>query len=404
MFNKITLDNGVRIVYENIPYIRSASFGIWVENGSRNEPAELSGISHFIEHMVFKGTENRSAHQLAKEMDAIGGQTNAFTTKESTCFYFKALDIHLKEGINILCDMFFNSRFDPKDTELERGVILEEIDMYEDAPEDLVVEMMFSEAFKGTPLARPILGTKETVKSITPEQIRRYMKENYDPKKTVVSLCGSFSDSDIELIKEHFSKMEPVAVPNIPEPAKYTPSEIKRKKKLEQNHIVISFPGLSFTDERRYALQVINSAIGGSMSSRMFQEIREKRGLCYSIYSFLTSHADTGLFSVYTAVKSDAQNEVIKLVKEEIKRFVDKGIDEEEFRRTIEQLKTNVLMSWENTTSRMNHLARSEYLFGEIKTADEIAALYDNVTPEAVKSVGETVFDFSKMSVSALGK
>ena len=177
MVNKITLDNGVRILYENIPYVRSASFGIWVENGSRNEPKELAGVSHFIEHMVFKGTHTRSAEQIAKEMDAIGGQTNAFTTKESTCFYLKALDMHLKEGINILCDMFFNSKFDEHDVELEKGVIIEEIDMYEDAPEDLVVETLFSEIFKGCPLETPILGTKKTVSNLTAQQIKKYREE-----------------------------------------------------------------------------------------------------------------------------------------------------------------------------------------------------------------------------------
>lgn len=404
MYNKITLDNGLRIVYENIPYLRSATFGIWVENGSRNEPDELSGISHFIEHMVFKGTTNRSAREIAYQMDAIGGYINAFTTKESTCFYFKALDTHLKEGIEVLSDMFFNSTFADKETETERGVILEEIDMYEDTPEDLVSERLFSAVLKGSPLARPILGSKETVNSITPEQLRTYIADNYDPQKTIVAISGSVSEDIIDFTRKKFEQMKPVSHKSDGNAAIFHQADIYKEKKLEQNHITIAFPCFGFTDSRRYDAQVINSAIGGSMSSRLFQEIREKYGMCYSIYSFITSHADIGIFSVYTAVKSDVQDEVIARIKDELEKFVTKGIAPDELERVREQLKTNVLMSFESTSSRMNNLARSEYLFGKVKSPDEILECYNNVTAESIHKTALDIFDFSKMSTSAIGK
>ena len=403
MYEKIVLPNGVRFLHEYIPHVRSVSLGIWVGTGSRYEDAGMSGVSHYIEHMLFKGTTTRTASELAGIMDAIGGQTNAFTTKECTCFHGRVLDTHLPQLTDVLCDMFFNSRFDEADVQNERGVILEEIDMYEDTPEDLCSERLSSSVFRGYSLARPILGKKSTLDKMTGDTLRGYMAEHYRPEAVVVALSGSYKPEDITRLRDIFSNMKPGGR-NSFKNAAYTPVFTVRRKSLEQNHISVAFPGVAATDKRRFTLQLLSDILGGGMSSRLFQTVREKRGLCYSIYSYGSSYIDTGLFSIYTALGRETEREALIVIADEIKRFKDGGVTPDELMRAREQVKANVLMGLESTSTRMNRLGRSELYFGHVLEPDEIIANYDAVTAEDIMSFSEACLDFTKMSFSAVGK
>ncbi|MBQ8974418.1 MAG: insulinase family protein [Oscillospiraceae bacterium] len=403
MYEKITLDNGVKILFENIPHVRSVSLGVWVGTGSRCENTRENGASHFIEHMVFKGTGRRSASQLASEMDALGGQTNAFTTKECTCFYGRVLDTRLPQLTDILCDMLFNSAFAEEDVVNERGVVLEEIDMYEDTPDDLVAERLFAACYKGCSLARPILGKKSTLDKMDGEFLRRYMRRRYLPKDITVALSGSFTDRDIELIKSAFSPLEGDGVNVFPE-AVYTPAFTVKRKPIEQNHLMLAFPGLSDSHEDRYTMQILSTILGGGMSSRLFQSVREKRGLCYSIYSYNTSYKDTGLFCVYTALGSDTEKEAIDAIMTQIDIMCTDKVPQEELECAVEQAKSNILMGLESTSTRMNRLARSEMCLGYVPEIDDLIRIYDSITSEDVRSLAQRVFDLDKLSFSAVGR
>ncbi len=403
MYDKIVLPNGVRVVTEPISGVRSAAVGIWVRNGSRYEPDELSGISHFIEHMVFKGTEKRSAQHIAIAMDAIGGQVNAFTTKECTCFYLKTLDRHLQTGVEILADMFMQSRFADEDIELERGVVLEEIDMYEDSPEDLATEKIFESCFAGSPLGRPILGREETLEKMDGDTLHRYMDKYYHPSDTVVALAGSYSQDDIDYICKLFSEMKGEGT-NVFQPATYTPSVVIRPKEIEQNHICISFPSISMCSEQRYVNALLGNILGGGMASRLFQTIREKNGLCYSIYSFNTSHEDVGVFSIYTALGKETEEKAIRLICDECLRLAQDGPDRAELSRCREQAKTNMLLGMESTSARMNQLGRGEMFFDRAPELDEVMALYDAVTADDIAQLARRIFNFEQVSLCAVGQ
>ena len=403
MYDRKILPNGVRVVTEPIAGVRSAAVGIWVLNGSRYEPDELSGISHFIEHMVFKGTEKRSAQHIAIAMDAIGGQVNAFTTKECTCFYLKTLDTHLKTGVEILADMCLHPRFDERDLELERGVVLEEIDMYEDSPEDVATEKIFESCFADSSLGRPILGREETLRRMTGQTLRDYMSVYYHPADTVVALAGSFTQDDVDYICEMFSHMQGEGR-NVIEPADYRPCIVTRAKDIEQNHICIGFPGVSMCSEERYANALLGAILGGGMASRLFQTIREQNGLCYSIYSFNTSHEDTGVFSIYTALGKETEEKAIQLIREECLRLAQDGPEQAELKRCREQAKTNMLLSMESTSARMNQLGRGEMFFGRAPELEEIVALYDAVTADDIAALAGRIFDFEHASLCAVGK
>lgn len=403
MYEKLTLPNGVRILHEYIPYVRSVSLGIWVGTGSRYEGAKMSGASHFIEHMLFKGTSTHTAAELAGVMDGIGGQINAFTTKECTCFHGRVLDTHLDQLTNVLCDMVFNSKFDEVDVKNERGVILEEIDMYRDTPEDVASERLFASVFKGFSLARPILGKKTTLEQMTGASLKQYMLEHYNPEDIVIAVSGSYKPDNIKLISDRFSLMEK-KTPNKIVAAAYTPSLTLKRKSIEQNHLSIAFPGLAVTDKNRFALQLLSDILGGGMSSRLFQTVREKRGLCYSIYSYGSSYIDTGLFSIYVALSSNTEQEALRVIKDEILRFKEHGVGAEELLRAREQIKANVLMGLESTGTRMNRLGRNELYFGAVPEPDEIIANYDAVSAEDISRLSEYCLDFNKVSFSAVGK
>ena len=402
-YEKRTLPNGVRILTEQVPGVRSACLGIWVGTGSRHEKPGEGGAAHFIEHMLFKGTATRSAARLAEEMDAIGGQVNAFTTKECTCFHARVLDTHLPQAADILCDMFFRSRFDDGDVETERGVILEEIGMYEDNPEDLCAERLAGAVFRGTPLPRPILGIRNTRAGMDGSWLRRYKETHYGPRSIVVTLAGRFTQADVDDLAARFAHMEDRA-PALSLPAGYRAGITVKKKAIEQNHLTLAFPGLSFSDPRRFTLQLLSSILGGGMSSRLFQQVRERKGLCYSIYSYGTCHDDTGYFGIYTALGRETEGQALDTILSVIRDFSDHGVTQEELDRAREQSKANVLMGLESTQAHMSSLGRGELLVGRVLDEEEIIAAYDAVTREDVRALAEELMDLSQASLSAVGR
>lgn len=403
MYVKRVLPNGVRLISEKLDTVRTVSVGIWVGNGSRYEPAALGGISHFIEHMIFKGTEKRSAQHIAIAIDALGGQANAFTDKECTCYYMKVLDKRLKNGISILADMFMHSRFAQEDIDLERGVVLEEIDMYEDSPEDVAIDKLFEQCYDGSALGRPILGTAETLQAINSEAMHDYMHRYYRPKDTVVALSGHFTEDDLDYIAELFSEMEGDGRNEIT-PASYQPSLLLREKDIEQNHLCLSFPGVSLLSDDRYAMNLLSSVLGGGMSSRLFQQVREQNGLCYSIYSFTTPHLDTGLFSIYTGLGAETEQKALDLIVRELHRFCEEGPAADELSRCREQVKTTLLMGLENTGTRMMTIGRSELLRGQVLAVEQVLAAYDRVTADDVLALARRVLDFEQVSLAVVGQ
>ena len=394
-----TLPNGVRLVTEHIQTVRSAALGIWVGGGSREEEGAESGAAHFIEHMLFKGTARRTAQDIARETDAIGGQMNAFTTKECTCFYGRVLDDHLPQALDILYDMVYHSSFTQEAVETERGVILEEIDMYEDTPDDLCAEKLAAQVFQGSPLARPILGAKETLEGMTGDYHRRH----YEGHNTVVALAGSFSPAILDDLRQRFSRL-PAGQPRPLVPAAYTPGFVATAKPIEQNHLTLAFPGLDYNSPRRFALQLLSSILGGGVSSRLFQTVREQQGLCYSIYSYGAGHADTGLFCLYTALNRDTEAKALATIRQVVDQLRQEGPTQEELTRAREQSKANVMMGLESTQSRMSHAGRSLLFSGEILTPEQIIAAYDAVTREDVIALAQDLFRWDQASLSAVGQ
>lgn len=397
------LPNGVRIVTEKINTVRSAALGVWVGGGSREESPQESGAAHFIEHMLFKGTENRSAADIARETDAIGGQMNAFTTKECTCFYGRVLDDHLPQALDILWDMVYRSSFTQEAVETERGVILEEIDMYEDTPDDLCAEKLFAEVFQGSSLARPILGSKESLTQMTGASLKDYHRRHYRADNTVVALTGSFTEEVLVDIRRRFSALEAGETPGVDQ-AVYTPAFVATKKPIEQNHLILAFPGLTYTSPKRFTLQLLSSILGGGVSSRLFQQVREQQGLCYSIYSYGAGHQDAGVFCVYTALNRETETKALETIRRVITQFKEEGPTDEELERAREQSKANVVMGLESTQSLMSHAGRSLLFMDKILSAEEIIAAYDAVTREDVMDLAREIFRWDQVSLSAVGQ
>lgn len=389
---KINLSNGLRVVMEKIPTMRSVSFGIWVKTGSRHETLANNGISHFIEHMLFKGTERFDAKAIAEEFDAIGGNVNAFTSKEYTCFYAKVLDEHLPIAVDVLADMFFRSKLDGEELAKEKNVILEEISMYEDTPDDMVHDLMAKAVYGDHPLAYPILGTKEQLESMGSSDLRAYMDEHYTIENTVISVAGNIDDNIVELLERHFGgfqtsgRVSELTVPSFQSGILY------HKKKTEQNHICLSFPGCSIHDPLQYAMILLNNSIGGGMSSRLFQEIREKRGLAYSVYSYHSSNEDSGLFTIYAGTAPKQTNEVMGLTKEVLADVAVHGMTEDELRKGKEQLKGSLILSLEGTGSRMNRLGKNELMLGKHFSLDDMIEKIENVTMNDVNAVLDRMF------------
>lgn len=398
-----TLSNGVRVVTERLDAVRSAALGIWVAGGSRQEKPEESGAAHFIEHMLFKGTERRSAADIAYETDAIGGQMNAFTTKECTCFYARVLDDHLPQALDILWDMVYASSFDQEAVEMERGVILEEIDMYEDTPDDLCGEKLFAAIYPDNALGRPILGRQETLDGMTGDFLKQYHHSHYRADNTVVALAGSFSEEVLDDIRRRFSAL-PTGKPPAMIPAHYTPAFVVTPKAIEQNHLTLAFPGLNYKSPRRFALQVLSSILGGGVSSRLFQQVREQQGLCYSVYSYGSSHEETGVYCIYTALNRETEVKALETIRRVVAEFKVEGPTEKELERAREQAKANIVMGLESTQSRMSHAARSVLFTEEIFTAERLIDAYNAVTREEVMALAEEIFDWDQVSFSAVGQ
>ncbi|MCD7888229.1 MAG: insulinase family protein [Clostridiales bacterium] len=402
-YQMTTLPNGVRIVSEQMAGFSSAALGIWVATGSRAETASENGAAHFIEHMLFTGTSRSTAEEIAQRMDAIGGQINAFTTKECTCFYARALKSHLSEALDILCEMFFDAKFAEEDVQLERGVILEEIGMYQDDPSDLVSERLNAAVYKGSPLARPILGKRSTLEKMTGQWLKDYKTTHYLPGTVIVALAGSFDESILDDIAARFSAMAPGPAKKL-RPAVYHPAMTLKKKATEQNHLLLSFPSIQADSPQRFTMQLLSSILGGGMSSRLFQEIREQRGLCYSIYAAGSCYADTGMFLLYTALNRDAEAQALTAIREVVRRFTEDGVTQEELDRAREQAKASVLMGLEANTAHMNHLARNILNGTPIQTAEEIIASYDAITRQDVQDMARETFDWSQLGFSAVGR
>ena len=402
------LQNGVRMVTETIPFVRSVSFGIWVKNGSRNETAATSGMSHFIEHMLFKGTHKRTAREIADQMDAIGGQLNAFTSKDHTCYFARTLDAHFDTALDVLGDMFFNSKYDQAEIDKERNVILEEISMYEDTPEDLVVDLLHEKSYPGQTLGVPILGSPESIGTFTSDDFLQFFAEKYLPENVVIAVAGNFEEGamleKIAKVFGEFSGNNNISAAADVAKAVYTPGFSIKEKDIEQVHLCMGYPGLASGDSDIYALAMVNTILGGGMSSRLFQKIREQHGLVYSVYSYNAGYVDTGLFTIYAALNPNQLQEVMHLISQEVQGMFTSRVTIEQLAKTKEQLKSNFLLSLESSSARMNSIGRSLLMLDRVLTPDELVAKIDNVDMTAFYRACETVFKMDQVSVSLVGK
>lgn len=373
-FDQITLKNGLRIIGERIPHFRSVSVGFWVGSGSQYETPDEAGLSHFLEHMVFKGTEKRTTRQIAEEMDKVGGQLNAFTSKECTCFYAKVVDEHLPLAMDVLSDLVTAPIFDPTELEKEKGVVIEEINMSADDPEDSVHELLMLANYGDQPVARPILGTEEKIAAYSSEDLRAYWKKMYRPQNTVLALAGNYDwNTVVALAEKLLDKWSPDAFESRACTTNPVPVTLLTKEKdIEQIHICLGFPALPIGDERSYELSLFNSVFGGAMSSRLFQKIREERGAAYTVYSYPNAYTDSGMLSVYAGTNPDAAEDVYGLLLGEAKKLASEGMTRDEFMMAREQLKAGYILGLESTSARMQSLGRRLLLLGNTRTETEV--------------------------------
>lgn len=406
MIKKFVCDNGVRIVLEEIPTVRSAAIGVWIGTGSRDETPENNGISHFLEHMFFKGTETKSAKDIAEGFDSIGGQVNAFTSKEYTCYYAKVLDNHAPYALNMLADMFFNSTFIKEEMDKEKSVVAEEIKMYEDTPDDIVHDMLSKAVFQDHPLGYSILGTEETLASFTRDKLKQYMHDMYTPDRIVISIAGNVKPELVEKASELFGSFKGGSRPAASAPPQVATEKMTRKKDTEQAHLCLGFEGLPIGHESVYSLIVLNNILGGSMSSRLFQEVREERGLAYSVFSYHSAFRDSGLMTIYGGTGANQLDELFSTIQRTLASLKEKGVNEKEVRNSKEQLKASLMMSLESTNSRMSRNGKNELLLKEHRSLDEIVRLIDQVSIDSVNKLGNRMFegDFSASLISPEGK
>lgn len=396
MYNLIRLKNGLRVVIESIDYVNSVTVGLWIENGSRNENKLNNGISHFIEHMLFKGTENRSSKNIVESIEDVGGQINAFTGKEATCFYIKTLDTHLELGLDLLSDMLFNSKFSEEEIEKEKNVVIEEIKMNNDNPEDVLMDLYSKAAFDEDSLALPILGTINTVKSFNRNMLKEYVNSYYIPENSVISISGKVDVNTIErLIEKYFGQWK-TSNKRI---TKYSNPQIINnhlflQKNIEQLHINLGFRGLELGDENIYALMLINTYLGGGASSILFQKIREELGMCYTIYSYISSFVNGGLVNIYTGLNPKCAVDAINYIKEELDDFSHKitNINNEKITKLKEQLKGNFILGLESTSSRMFRNGRTALFFNNIITPEDVIKKIDAINKNQITDVIEKTF------------
>ena len=400
-----TLANGVRVISETMPHVRSVSVGIWIGTGSRRENVEQNGISHFIEHMLFKGTTKRSAEDIARSVDSIGGNLDAFTAKELVCFNTKVLDQHLSQAFDVLADLVLHPTFRPEDIEKEKSVILEEIKMEADSPDYLVHELFSANFWKGHSLGKPILGTRENVKAFDRPRIQNYYKKVYAPANILVTAAGNMTHAGlVKLVGQHFDELEPG--PNAardPIPGTHARISLRNKKSLEQVHLCLGVPSYPLPHEKRFACYVLNTLLGGGMSSRLFQNIRERQGLAYAVFSELSPYRDTGCLSIYAGTSLGSARKVVQSILKEFKDLKQEQVGTEELRRAKDHLKGSLMLGLESTSSRMSNLARQEMYFGHFFSLDDLVESIETVTADEVQSIAQTFFDPKHIAVTVLG-
>ena len=404
MYQRTILPNGIRIVCETIPHVHSVSLGIWVGSGSRYEDPTYNGVSHFCEHMFFKGTAKRNSRQIAEEIDAVGGQLNAFTTKEYTCYYAKVLGQHFQFGVDLLSDMITNSTFAAAEISKEKKVILEEIKSFEDSPDEIIHDILAAAVLKGHPLGWTILGTPETVGRIDRDILTDYLKQHYTPDNITFALAGNVQfDQIVPVVADHFAGLQgrlEQTLPPIPEPV---PDTIIKIKKTEQVQLCIGSRGFHRKSPNKYAALILDSILGGSVSSRLFQELREERGLVYSTGSSHASYKDTGIFTIYAGTSIKNFEQVVGVIKAEVNKLKQEEVEAVELSRAKEQLKGNLLLSLENTCNRMSRIAKTELFNDQLLTPEESVAKIDAVTSAEVLQVAKELFQDEKMILAAIG-
>jgi predicted Zn-dependent peptidase len=385
-------------------HVRSVSIGVWLARGSRHEPAEQSGIAHFVEHMLFKGTATRSAEDIAQTIDSIGGQMDAFTAKEYASYYIKVLDEHLPLAVEVLSDIVMRPAFAPDDLEREKKVVLEEIKMVEDTPDDLVHELFVERFWHNHPLGRPILGTKDTVESLTAEGLRQYFKSVYTAPTIIIAVVGNIEHAAARALVERSFEGLPTSMQPISDaPPQVVPSVLIKNKELEQSHVCLGTRGYQQDHADRYSSYVLNTILGGSMSSRLFQNVREKRGLAYAVFSGLSAYRDAGSMTIYAGCANEAVDELIDVVIAELRRLKDEPLPESELRRAKDHLKGSLMLNLESTSSRMSHLARQEIYFDRHFGLDETLAGIEAVTIDEVQRVARDLFADGALAATVLG-
>jgi predicted Zn-dependent peptidase len=399
------LSNGIKVITETMTHVRSVSVGVWVGTGSRRETPEQNGVSHFIEHMLFKGTTSRSAEDIARSVDSIGGNLDAFTAKELVGFNTKVLDEHLPIAMDVLSDLVLNPLFREDDIEKEKGVILEEIKMDADSPDYLVHEIFTSNFWKDHSLGRPILGTRETVKKLSRDVIADYYRSVYTPENLLITAAGNLThDRLVQLARERFEAVQRAGpVPSHSAPATHARIALKSKKDLEQVHVCLGVPSYPIPHEDRFTCYVLNTVLGGGMSSRLFQNIRERQGLAYSVFSELNPYTDTGCLAVYAGTSLESARRVVESILKEFTSMKQDMVPPEELRRAKDHLKGSLMLSLESTSSRMSNLARQEMHFQRFFTLDEIIESIEQVTAEAVQRIARTFFDPKLIALTILG-
>lgn len=396
MQNTYYLKNGICLVCENMPFAKSVSVGIWIKAGSMYEKPYESGISHFIEHMLFKGTKSRTAQQLAEEMDFIGGQINAYTARECTVYYTRTLADSLEKSLDVLSDMFYNSLFTPEDIELERNVVLEEIDMYEDSPEDVALDTIAESVWSKSALGNPVAGTEESVKKITRDMMLDYIKRRYTPENTVISISGRFDEESIVSLCEKYFGSEETGEKYEIQKVEFQSGEWSRKKDIEQTHLALAYPCPCLADDKSYEVSLLNNIFGGSMSSRLFQSVREKYGLCYTIYSYISSYQQAGILGIYVALAEQSLELVQSLIDEEIEKICTQRVSEPELEKARSQMLCSIIMGSESVSARMNENGKSQLLLGRLRTEEEIVEKINAITADEILKTAQTIFKNGK--------
>jgi predicted Zn-dependent peptidase len=403
-YAKSVLPNGIRVITECMSHVRSVAVGVWVETGSRHEAPDRGGVSHLIEHLVFKGTATRSAEDIAIAMDSVGGQMDAFTTKEHTCFYVQVLDEHLGMAVDLLTDILLHPRFDGEELEREKSVVLQEIKMVEDTPDDVIHDLFAEQVWAGHPLGRPILGTRDSVNAFARDTIAQHFAEEYVPPRIVIAVAGNVTHAQVvDLFGAGFDGFRRGALERANQPVTIIPGVNLVHKTLEQVHLVMGFPGLRQSAPQRYALYLLNDVVGGSMSSRLFQEVRERQALVYSIHSGVQSFLDTGTLYVYAASDPQTFSKMLKSTLKELRELKKGGVTPDELRRAKDHLKGSLMLSLESTSSRMNRLAKHEMHHSTFLTMDAMLAAIDGVRLEEVQALLGEVLDEERLALTTLG-